>query len=36
MQAAVAQNRNNPAKTLKRLAEDPDQSAQKAAQGRMS
>jgi hypothetical protein len=35
MRAAVAQNRNNPAETLKRLAEDQDKSVQKAAQGRM-
>jgi hypothetical protein len=31
MRAAVAQNRNIPAESLKRLAEDPDQSVQKAA-----
>lgn len=30
MRADVAQNRHNPAETLKRLAEDPDQSVQKA------
>jgi hypothetical protein len=31
----VAQNPNAPAETLKRLAEDTDQSVQKAARGRI-
>ena len=35
VRAAVAQNPNTPVETLKRLAEDPDQSVQKAARGRM-
>ncbi|MDD2756249.1 MAG: hypothetical protein PHS80_12070, partial [Methanothrix sp.] len=35
VRAAVAENPNTPAGTLKRLAEDPDQSVQKAARGRL-
>jgi hypothetical protein len=36
VRAAVAENPSTPAKTLKRLAEDQDQSVQKAARKRMS
>ncbi|HNX40700.1 MAG TPA: hypothetical protein PKK11_08960, partial [Methanothrix sp.] len=35
VRAAVANNPNTPAGTLKRLADDPDQSVQKAARGRV-
>jgi hypothetical protein len=35
VRVAVAQNPNTPAETLRRLAEDPDQSVQKAARGRI-
>ncbi|TFH50605.1 MAG: hypothetical protein E4G89_03040 [Methanothrix sp.] len=34
VRVAVAENLNTPAETLKRLAEDLDQSVQKAARGR--
>ena len=35
VRAAVAENSNTTAETLKRLADDSDQSVQKAARGRM-
>jgi len=36
VRAAVAENPNTPTETLKRLAEDPDQSVQKATRNRAS